>query len=142
MGIFDSANKILPKRSTESGCASFKNSYQKAADVLSLTVDGKQKEFDGNSTYANIKTIFKSIQKSAYFEKLNQPQLQQPQCQQSIETPELSELLDFFLSIFYIILIVLTSRSQKMKTFLMKIAWMRKLILNQPLPPLFKKKML
>lgn len=90
----NSALKILPKRSTESGCGTFKNSYQKAADILSLTVDGKQKEFEGNATYANIKTILKNIQKSAYFEKLNQPQLQQPQRQASIETPDSSELFE------------------------------------------------
>ncbi|XP_031627989.1 caprin homolog isoform X3 [Contarinia nasturtii] len=70
------AAKILPKRSTESGSVSFKNSCQKAADILSLTVDGKQKEFEASTTYANIKTLLKNIQKSAYFEKLNQPQQQ------------------------------------------------------------------
>lgn len=70
----NSAAKILPKRSTEPGGISFKNSCQKAADLLSLTIDGKQKEFEASTTYANIKTILKNIQKSAYFEKLNQPQ--------------------------------------------------------------------
>lgn len=78
---------------------SFKNSCQKAADVLSLTVDGKQKEFDGDATYAHIKTLLKNIQKSAYFEKINQSQpqsQQQLQCQQSIETPDLSELFEKF----------------------------------------------
>lgn len=68
-----SAAKILPKRSNEPGGISFKNSCQKAADLLSLTIDGKQKEFEA-STYANIKTILRNIQKSAYFEKLNQHQ--------------------------------------------------------------------
>lgn len=90
----DSANKILPKRSTEPGGVSFKNSCQKAADFLSLTIDGKPKEFDENVTYANVKTILKNIQKSAYFEKLNQPQQQQqPQSelQPPTETPELSK---------------------------------------------------
>lgn len=77
-----SAAKILPKRSTEPGGVSFKNSCQKAADALSLTIDGKQKEFDESTTYANIKTLLKNIQKSAYFEKLNQTQ-------QSTETTEL-----------------------------------------------------
>lgn len=89
--MFGSANKIAPKRSTEPGGMSFKSSCQKAADVLSLTVDGKQKEFDGNATYANIKNILKSIQKSAYFEKLNQAQPQQVQLEESIKTPELSK---------------------------------------------------
>lgn len=70
----NSAAKILPKRSTEPGGISFKNSCQKAADLLSQTIDGKQKEFEASTTYANIKTILKNIQKSAYFEKLNQPQ--------------------------------------------------------------------
>lgn len=86
---FFSANKILPKRSTETGGVSFRNSCQKAADVLSLTIDGKQKEFDGTVTYANVKTIFKNIQKSAYFEKLNQPQ-------QSADTPELRKPPNYF----------------------------------------------
>lgn len=69
-----SAAKILPKRSTEPGSVTFKNSCQKAADTLSLTIDGKQKEFEETKTYANVKTLLKNIQKSAYFEKLNQPQ--------------------------------------------------------------------
>ncbi|XP_055314162.1 caprin homolog isoform X2 [Sitodiplosis mosellana] len=68
------ATKILPKRSTEPGGISYKNSCQKAADLLSLTIDGKQKEFEASTTYANVKAILKNIQKSAYFEKLNQPQ--------------------------------------------------------------------
>lgn len=59
--------------------------------MLSSTVDGKQKEFDGSSTYANIKNLLKNIQKSAYFEKINQSQPQQLQCQEPSETPELSE---------------------------------------------------
>lgn len=69
-----SAAKILPKRSTEPGGISFKTSCQKAADVLSLTIDGKQKEFEASTSYASVKAILKNIQKSAYFEKLNQPQ--------------------------------------------------------------------
>lgn len=70
---FDSAAKILPRRLAENNGISFKNSCQKSADLLSLTIDGKQKEFEGTSTYATVKTILKNIQKSAYFEKLNQP---------------------------------------------------------------------
>lgn len=69
-----SAAKILPKRLTEPGSVTFKNSCQKAADTLSLTVDGKQKDFEESTTYANIKMLLKNIQKSSYFEKLNQPQ--------------------------------------------------------------------
>lgn len=65
---------------------SFKNSCQKAADILSSTIDGKQKEFDGTATYANVKSILKNIQKSAYYEKLNQPQ-------QPAETPELRKFI-------------------------------------------------
>lgn len=68
------AAKIIPRRLAESNGISFKNSCQKSADLLSLTIDGKQKEFEGTSTYANVKSILKNIQKSAYFEKLNQPQ--------------------------------------------------------------------
>lgn len=78
----NSATKILPKRSTEPGGVTFKNSCQKAADTLSLTIDGKQKEFDDAITYANIKSLLKNIQKSSYFDKLNQPQ-------QSMEANEL-----------------------------------------------------
>lgn len=75
----------------EPGGVSYKSSCQKAADVLSLTVDGNSKEFDENVTYANIKNILKSIQKSSYFEKVNQPQLSQPPLQESEKNPELSK---------------------------------------------------
>lgn len=76
-----SATKILPKRSTEPGGTSFKTSCQKAADLLSLTIDGKQKEFEASVTYANVKSILKNIQKSAFFEKLNQPQQPSESCE-------------------------------------------------------------
>lgn len=94
LGFLFSANKILPKRSTEPGSVSFKNSCQKAADVLSQTIDGKQKEFEMAATYANVKSILKNIQKSAYFEKLNQPQ-------QLVETSEMRKfVLHLFCSFF------------------------------------------
>lgn len=83
--------------------------------MLSLTVDGKQKEFDGSTTYANIKILLKNIQKSAYFEKINQAQPQPLQCQQPSETPELSESLatwDMFSQPNFLVLIVLFSRTE------------------------------
>lgn len=55
-----------------------------------MTIDGKQKEFDGTTTYANVKIILKNIQKSAYFEKLNQSQ------QPLVETPELRKFTNNF----------------------------------------------
>lgn len=66
-----SAAKVTPKRSIEPTTVSFKNSAQKAADHLALTIDGKSKEFEA-TTYANVKTILKNIQKSSYFEKASE----------------------------------------------------------------------
>lgn len=74
LSFYCSAAKTLPRRLAESGGISFKSSCQKSADLMSLTIDGKQKEFDGIATYANVKSLLKNIQKSAYFEKLNQTQ--------------------------------------------------------------------
>lgn len=60
--------KITPNQSDDSGNATFRNACQKAADHLATTIDGKQKEFE-SSTYANVKALLKSIQKSGYFDK-------------------------------------------------------------------------
>jgi len=64
------ASKVLPNRASLNG-VTFKNACQKAAEHLALTIDGKQKDFE-ESTYANVKNLLKSIQKSGYFEKVDQ----------------------------------------------------------------------
>lgn len=61
---------MLPNRSTLTG-QTFKNACQKAADHFAMTIDGKQKEFE-TSTYANVKNVLKNIQKSGYFDKVDQ----------------------------------------------------------------------
>lgn len=50
----------------------FKTAAQKSADILSLTIDGKQKDFE-TSSYAHVKNVLKNIQKCAYFDKESLP---------------------------------------------------------------------
>lgn len=50
----------------------FKTAAQKSADILSLTIDGKQKDFE-SSSYAHVKNLLKNIQKCAYFDKGSLP---------------------------------------------------------------------
>lgn len=50
----------------------FKTAAQKSADILSLTIDGKQKDFEASS-YAHVKNLLKNIQKCAYFDKGSMP---------------------------------------------------------------------
>ena len=66
--------EIVPKRPKCPEELSFKHSAQRAADHLSMTIDGKSKAFGGeNSTYVDVKNILKNVQKSGYFDKAAQP---------------------------------------------------------------------
>lgn len=67
-----SAERIVPQRPVEVGGVPFKTAAQKSADILSLTIDGKQKDFE-SSSYAHVKNVLKNIQKCAYFDKGSMP---------------------------------------------------------------------
>lgn len=69
---FDRAEKIVPQRPVEVGGVPFKTAAQKSADILLLTIDGKQKDFE-SSSFAHVKNVLKNIQKCAYFDKGSLP---------------------------------------------------------------------
>lgn len=78
MLIFRSCLDVQTRRPETSEDVPFATSAQKAAEIFSMTIDARPKQY-GETTYENVKRVFHRIQESDYLDKIYLTDVPEPE---------------------------------------------------------------